>query len=240
MRWKLSLVVNYFEKFFCFAIILTGKRLQKMKKFLISNWRYLIFIPIIIVLIVGIYFSLPEKSENSPLYIVASDVEANVGDIVKVDYTVSNEQAVCSLSVLNSNVALVENDMLLCVGEGKTKLVIEARYGNEITEKTVNLTISQNANDDVDDDNQTDILQNIKIICDGKEIGFLSMSTDENKILTINCDGAIDVTCSNKDLNIKEISYLKNAFVISCKVKGYYKLAIKTDSEICEFDVYVN
>ena len=66
------------------------------------------------------------------------------------------------------------------------------------------------------------------------------MSTDENKILTINCDGAIDVTCSNKDLNIKEISYLKNAFAISCKVKGYYKLAIKTDSEICEFDVYVN
>ena len=134
-----------------------------MKKFLISNWKYLIFIPLIIVLIVGVYFSLPEKSENSPLYIVASDVEANVGDIVKVDYTVSNEQAVCSLSVLNSDVALVEKDMLLCVGEGKTKLVIEARYGNEITEKTVNLTISQNANDDVDDDNQTDIPQNIKI-----------------------------------------------------------------------------
>lgn len=124
--------------------------MQKMKTFLKKSWKYLIFIPIIALVIVGIFLAIPDEN-NKPLSIEANDLLLKVGEKKTVSYSVSIEQAVCDFNIDNEAVAIVSGGEILGVNEGETELTITAKYGNEISNKVVNVVVEKS---DLSDGNE--------------------------------------------------------------------------------------
>lgn len=124
--------------------------MQKMKTFLKKSWKYLIFIPIIALVIVGIFLAIPDEN-NKPLSIEANDLLLKVGEKKTVSYSVSIEQAVCDFNIDNEAVAIVSGGEILGVNEGETELTITAKYGNEISNKVVNVVVEKS---DLNDGNE--------------------------------------------------------------------------------------
>ena len=124
--------------------------MQKMKTFLKKSWKYLIFIPIIALVIVGIFLAIPDEN-NKPLSIEANDLLLKVGEKKTVSYSVSIEQAVCDFDIDNEAVAIVSGGEILGVNEGETELTITAKYGNEISNKVVNVVVEKS---DLNDGNE--------------------------------------------------------------------------------------
>lgn len=121
-----------------------------MKTFLKKSWKYLIFIPIIALVIVGIFLAIPDEN-NKPLSIEANDLLLKVGEKKTVSYSVSIEQAVCDFDIDNEDVAIVSGGEILGVNEGETELTITAKYGNEISNKVVNVVVEKS---DLSDGNE--------------------------------------------------------------------------------------
>ena len=94
-----------------------------MKAFLKRTWRYFIFIPIIAVVVIGIFLNLP-KTEKT-LALTASDLKVAVGEKVEVSYEVNIPEANCDFSIEDKNVALVDKGKVLGVSEGQTLLTIK-------------------------------------------------------------------------------------------------------------------
>lgn len=124
--------------------------MQKMKTFLKKSWKYLIFIPIIALVIVGIFLAIPDEN-NKPLSIETNDLLLKVGEKKTVSYSVSIEQAVCDFNIDNEAVAIVSGGEILGVNEGETELTITAKYGNEISNKVVNVVVEKS---DLNDGNE--------------------------------------------------------------------------------------
>ena len=121
-----------------------------MKTFLKKSWKYLIFIPIIALVIVGIFLAIPDEN-NKPLSIETNDLLLKVGEKKTVSYSVSIEQAVCDFNIDNEAVAIVSGGEILGVNEGETELTITAKYGNEISNKVVNVVVEKS---DLNDGNE--------------------------------------------------------------------------------------
>lgn len=121
-----------------------------MKTFLKKSWKYLIFIPIIALVIVGIFLAIPDEN-NKPLSIEANDLLLKVGEKKTVSYSVSIEQAVCDFDIDNEAVAIVSGGEILGVNEGETELTITAKYGNELSNKVVNVVVEKS---DLNDGNE--------------------------------------------------------------------------------------
>lgn len=115
-----------------------------MKAFIKSSWRYLIFIPIIALVVIGIFLNLPEKERD--LFLLASDVKVNVGEKTEIQYEVSIEEAECNFSIADKTIALVNNSEILGVNSGETKLVITASFRNSMAVQEVNVIVIENEN----------------------------------------------------------------------------------------------
>ena len=117
-----------------------------MKAFIKTSWRYLIFIPIIALVVIGIFLNLPEKERD--LFLLASDVKVNVGEKTEIQYEVSIEEAECNFSIADKTIALVNNSEILGVNSGETKLVITASFRNSMAVQEVNVIVIENENND--------------------------------------------------------------------------------------------
>lgn len=115
-----------------------------MKAFIKTSWRYLIFIPIIALVVIGIFLNLPEKERD--LFLLASDVKVNVGEKTEIQYEVSIEEAECNFSIADKSIALVNNSEILGVNSGETKLVITASFRNSMAVQEVNVIVIENEN----------------------------------------------------------------------------------------------
>lgn len=115
-----------------------------MKAFIKTSWRYLIFIPIIALVVIGIFLNLPEKERD--LFLLASDVKVNVGEKTEIQYEVSIEEAECNFSIADKTIALVNNSEILGVNSGETKLVITASFRNSMAVQEVNVIVIENEN----------------------------------------------------------------------------------------------
>lgn len=115
-----------------------------MKAFIKTSWRYLIFIPIIALVVIGIFLNLPEKERD--LFLLASDVKVNVGEKTEIQYEVSIEEAKCNFSIADKTIALVNNSEILGVNSGETKLVITASFRNSMAVQEVNVIVIENEN----------------------------------------------------------------------------------------------
>ena len=134
-----------------------------MKAFLKRTWRYFIFIPIIAVVVIGIFLNLP-KTEKT-LALTASDLKVAVGEKVEVSYEVNIPEADCDFSIEDKNVALVDKGKILGVSEGQTLLTIKASFRNSLVVQQVVVEVYTNEdkidinnpnNDNTEDGGQTE------------------------------------------------------------------------------------
>lgn len=219
-------------------------KVQKMKKFLVENWKYFIFLPIIVALVVGLYFSLPKSNDSNEIYITASDIEAKVGDLISVNYSVSDKNAVCSLLVLDEDIAVVDDNKLLAVSEGKTKLIIEASMNNKTTSKTVDVVVSnkeeEKPNSNIDENETPLDSSEIRVVCLGNEIDYLHFLLGEFKVITINCNSAVEVSTYDSSLIIEKIEGIANTYKISSNSSGLFQIIIKSQDATKILKVFVN
>ncbi len=192
-----------------------------MKKFWVSSWKYLIAIPIIAGVIVGIFLAVPYEDE--PLKINAEDIEGVVGEKKNIEFNVSNNKAVCEFEIENEDIAVTNGKEILFANVGKTTLTIYAKYGNEIASTEINVNVLPNK-DKPEDDNQEP---------DDNEKPDVDNDKDDNN----NSENEAGNNVGNEEDNIERPSdigyeiYLNNIKVdkIELQTGESYLLRVETD-----------
>lgn len=207
-----------------------------MKNFIKRTWRYFIFVPIFVVIVVGILLSLPNDNEN--LELNAENIELNVGEKVEVKYEVSNPNAFCSFKIDNNQIAVLENEYVFGLSEGETKLTISAEYGNIFISKSVQVIVNAN---DGNNDNGQDIDEEFKIT-----FKFMMEEVDEISV-TVNVPTIIEIV-SNKDfeiimpneIKIEEIFSVVNSYKLTALEYGEFEILFKSGESLRTLKVISN
>lgn len=110
-----------------------------MKEFLKRTWQYFIFIPIIAIVIIGIFLNLPNGEKE--LLLSAGDINLKVGEKVLVNYDISIKEAECEITTENKDIAIVNGDEVLGVNVGQTKLILTATFRNTIAVEEINVNV---------------------------------------------------------------------------------------------------
>ncbi len=207
-----------------------------MKNFIKRIWRYFIFVPIFVVIVVGILLSLPNDNEN--LELNAENIELNVGEKVEVKYEVSNPNAFCSFKIDNNQIAVLENEYVFGLSEGETKLTISAEYGNIFISKSVQVIVNAN---DGNNDNGQDTDEEFKIT-----FKFMMEEVDEISV-TVNVPTIIEIV-SNKDfeiiipnkIKIEEIFSVVNSYKLTALEYGEFEILFKSGESLRTLKVISN
>lgn len=207
-----------------------------MKNFIKRTWRYFIFVPIFVVIVVGILLSLP--NDNESLELNAENIELNVGEKVEVKYEVSNPNAFCSFKIDNNQIAVLENEYVFGLSEGETKLTISAEYGNIFISKSVQIIVNAN---DGNNDNGQDIDEEFKIT-----FKFMMEEVDEISV-TVNVPTIIEIV-SNKDfeiimpneIKIEEIFSVVNSYKLTALEYGEFEILFKSGESLRTLKVISN
>lgn len=207
-----------------------------MKNFIKRTWRYFIFVPIFVVIVVGILLSLPNDNEN--LELNAENIELNVGEKVEVKYEVSNPNAFCSFKIDNNQIAVLENEYVFGLSEGETKLTISAECGNIFISKSVQIIVNAN---DGNNDNGQDTDEEFKIT-----FKFMMEEVDEISV-TVNVPTIIEIV-SNKDfeiiipnkIKIEEIFSVVNSYKLTALEYGEFEILFKSGESLRTLKVISN
>ena len=207
-----------------------------MKNFIKRTWRYFIFVPIFVVIVVGILLSLPNDNEN--LELNAENIELNVGEKVEVKYEVSNPNAFCSFKIDNNQIAVLENEYVFGLSEGETKLTISAEYGNIFISKSVQVIVNAN---DGNNDNGQDTDEEFKIT-----FKFMMEEVDEISV-TVNVPTIIEIV-SNKDfeiimpneIKIEEIFSVVNSYKLTALEYGEFEILFKSGESLRTLKIISN
>ena len=207
-----------------------------MKNFIKRTWRYFIFVPIFVVIVVGILLSLP--NDNESLELIAENIELNVGEKVEVKYEVSNPNAFCSFKIDNNQIAILENEYVFGLSEGETKLTISAEYGNIFISKSVQVIVNAN---DGNNDNGQDIDEEFKIT-----FKFMMEEVDEISV-DVNVPTIIEIV-SNKDfeiimpneIKIEEIFSVVNSYKLTALEYGEFEILFKIGESLRTLKVISN
>ena len=113
-----------------------------MKEAWKRSLKYLLILPVIIVAVVVVVLTLP-SGKTDALRVSATDIVLNVGEAKSLSYNVNIKQAVCSFEVSDETKANINESEKKIVGlsEGKTTLIVTAKYGNETSVVTVSITV---------------------------------------------------------------------------------------------------
>ena len=207
-----------------------------MKEAWKKSWKYLLILPIIIVVVVLIV-TLP-KEENNPLMVTAKDIVLTVGGSKEIDYDVNIKQAIVSFDVSDETRANVDESEKKIVGlsEGKTALTVTAKYGNETSVVTVDVTVlDKNSiipeNPDSPDEIEEEIEESddIKVLFDNVEVDELVLNIGENYNFTLNSDEPFYSFSHNYD-EVKIIKIATNTYNIVVSESGHYSIIIRTPS----------
>ena len=207
-----------------------------MKNFIKRTWRYFIFVPIFVVIVVGILLSLPNDNENLELNV--ENIELNVGEKVEVKYEVSNPNAFCSFKIDNNQIAVLENEYVFGLSEGETKLTISAEYGNIFISKSVQVIVNAN---DGNNDNGQDTDEEFKIT-----FKFMMEEVDEISV-TVNVPTIIEIV-SNKDfeiimpneIKIEEIFSVVNSYKLTALEYGEFEILFKSGESLRTLKIISN
>ena len=207
-----------------------------MKNFIKRTWRYFIFVPIFVVIVVGILLNLPNDNEN--LELNAENIELNVGEKVEVKYEVSNPNAFCSFKIDNNQIAILENEYVFGLSEGETKLTISAECGNIFISKSVQIIVNAN---DGNNDNGQDIDEEFKIT-----FKFMMEEVDEISV-TVNVPTIIEIV-SNKDfeiimpneIKIEEIFSVVNSYKLTALEYGEFEILFKSGESLRTLKIISN
>ena len=208
-----------------------------MKEAWKKSWKYLLILPIVIVAVVVLIVTLP-KEENNPLMVTARDIVLTVGGSKEIDYDVNIKQAIVSFDVSDETRANVDESEKKIVGlsEGKTALTVTAKYGNETSVVTVDVTVlDKNSiipeNPDSPDEIEEEIEESddIKVLFDNVEVDELVLNIGENYNFTLNSDEPFYSFSHNYD-EVKITKIATNTYNIVVGESGHYSIIIRTPS----------
>ena len=208
-----------------------------MKEAWKKSWKYLLILPIVIVAVVVLIVTLP-KEENNPLMVTAKDIVLAVGGSKEIDYDVNIKQAIVSFDVSDETRANVDESEKKIVGlsEGKTALTVTAKYGNETSVVTVDVTVlDKNSiipeNPDSPDEIEEEIEESddIKVLFDNVEVDELVLNIGENYNFTLNSDEPFYSFSHNYD-EVQITKIATNTYNIVVSESGHYSIIIRTPS----------
>lgn len=208
-----------------------------MKEAWKKSWKYLLILPIVIVAVVVLIVTLP-KEENNPLMVTARDIVLTVGGSKEIDYDVNIKQAIVSFDVSDETRANVDESEKKIVGlsEGKTALTVTAKYGNETSVVTVDVTVlDKNSiipeNPDSPDEIEEEIEESddIKVLFDNVEVDELVLNIGENYNFTLNSDEPFYSFSHNYD-EVQITKIATNTYNIVVSKSGHYSIIIRTPS----------
>ena len=208
-----------------------------MKEAWKKSWKYLLILPIVIVAVVVLIVTLP-KDENNPLMVTARDIVLTVGGSKEIDYDVNIKQAIVSFDVSDETRANVDESEKKIVGlsEGKTALTVTAKYGNETSVVTVDVTVlDKNSiipeNPDSPDEIEEEIEESddIKVLFDNVEVDELVLNIGENYNFTLNSDEPFYSFSHNYD-EVQITKIATNTYNIVVSESGHYSIIIRTPS----------
>ena len=207
-----------------------------MKNFIKRIWRYFIFVPIFVVIVVGILLSLPNDNENLELNV--ENIELNVGEKVEVKYEVSNPNAFCSFKIDNNQIAVLENEYVFGLSEGETKLTISAEYGNIFISKSVQIIVNAN---DGNNDNGQDIDEEFKITFKFmmEEVDEISVTVNVPTIIEIVSNKDFEIIMSNK-IKIEEIFSVVNSYKLTALEYGEFEILFKSGESLRTLKIISN
>ena len=208
-----------------------------MKEAWKKSWKYLLILPIVIIAVVVLIVTLP-KEENNPLMVTARDIVLTVGGSKEIDYDVNIKQAIVSFDVSDETRANVDESEKKIVGlsEGKTALTVTAKYGNETSVVTVDVTVlDKNSiipeNPDSPDEIEEEIEESddIKVLFDNVEVDELVLNIGENYNFTLNSDEPFYSFSHNYD-EVQITKIATNTYNIVVSESGHYSIIIRTPS----------
>lgn len=208
-----------------------------MKEAWKKSWKYLLILPIVIVAVVVLIVTLP-KEKNNPLMVTAKDIVLTVGGSKEIDYDVNIKQAIVSFDVSDETRANVDESEKKIVGlsEGKTALTVTAKYGNETSVVTVDVTVlDKNSiipeNPDSPDEIEEEIEESddIKVLFDNVEVDELVLNIGENYNFTLNSDEPFYSFSHNYD-EVQITKITTNTYNIVVSESGHYSIIIRTPS----------
>ena len=209
-----------------------------MKEAWKKSWKYLLILPIVIVAVVVLIVTLP-KEENNPLMVTAKDIVLTVGGSKEIDYDVNIKQAVVSFDVSDETRANVDESEKKIVGlsEGKTALTVTAKYGNETSVVTVDVTVLDKNSPIIPEDPDTpdeieeeiEESDDIKVLFDNVEVDELVLNIGENYNFTLNCNEPFYSFSHNYD-EVQITKITTNTYNIVVSKSGHYSIIIRTPS----------
>ena len=209
-----------------------------MKEAWKKSWKYLLILPIVIVAVVVLIVTLP-KEENNPLMVTAKDIVLTVGGSKEIDYDVNIKQAIVSFDVSDETRANVDESEKKIVGlsEGKTALTVTAKYGNETSVVTVDVTVLDKNSPIIPEDSDTpdeieeeiEESDDIKVLFDNVEVDELVLNIGENYNFTLNSDEPFYSFSHNYD-EVKISKIATNTYNIVVSESGHYSIIIQTPS----------
>ena len=209
-----------------------------MKEAWKKSWKYLLILPIVIVAVVVLIVTLP-KEENNPLMVTAKDIVLTVGGSKEIDYDVNIKQAIVSFDVSDETRANVDESEKKIVGlsEGKTALTVTAKYGNETSVVTVDVTVLDKNSPIIPEDPDTpdeieeeiEESDDIKVLFDNVEVDELVLNIGENYNFTLNSDEPFYSFSHNYD-EVKISKIATNTYNIVVSESGHYSIIIQTPS----------
>ena len=226
-----------------------------MKEAWKKSLKYLIVLPIIVIAVVVVILTLP-KGESTPLSVTAKDVVLEIGDSENISYDVNIKQAVVSFKVEDETKANVNSSEKKIVGlsEGKTNLIVTAKYGNETSVVTVSVTVLGAPSTDApdfptmpenpttpnnpstpEDDEQG---KNIKFIVDNNEVNELVLTVGESASFRVECEENNITIQAPSEVEIKKIT--TGTYSINVATAGYYTITIQTPLYQRTLEVIVN
>lgn len=105
---------------------------------------------VLIAVLVGtaVYFALPQQKDVN-LKIDADNLSVNVQETVKLEYTVSIENALVTISIKDKNVAnIITNSdgyFVSGISKGQTDLIISGQYRSESAVKTILIVVNESS-----------------------------------------------------------------------------------------------
>lgn len=170
--------------------------------------------------------------------VTAKDIVLTVGGSKEIDYDVNIKQAIVSFDVSDETRANVDESEKKIVGlsEGKTALTVTAKYGNETSVVTVDVTVlDKNSiipeNPDSPDEIEEEIEESddIKVLFDNVEVDELVLNIGENYNFTLNSDEPFYSFSHNYD-EVQITKITTNTYNIVVSESGHYSIIIRTPS----------
>ena len=215
---------NLFPKFdnLCYNV-------GEMKEFLKKSWRYLIFIPILAVILVAVILNLPK--EKTTLELTVADITLKVGEKGKISYESNIKEADFSFSIEDKDIAVIDDKELVTgLAVGQTKLVVVAEYENQLATKNAVVTIV--------DEPEAQEKPMLTIKSGFNEISELDLVVGEKVLISVEANYDFEYN-SSPEIVVEEVTGVAKHYLVSATMAGEYKIIFTCQELVKVLDVIV-